>query len=545
DQNTGEPLAGVEVELAIKNREGKWTFLDGFRTDDSGAFDGMVPNLKKKYRLTASLSGRPDPEPVYFRIPASKSLELQIPPGGTLRYEVNDGDGRGLPARIGLYQNDELARTIYCRHGSGQALVVPGAYQVSVTRGFEYTIHEGDLVIEPGRTAKLSATLLHAVDTRGFLSTDTHLHAGPSGDSKVPIPMRIVTAAAEGLEVPVSTDHEAVVPWQPGIEESRLGQWVATVLGEEVTCTSPEHINMYPVKPRFDLDARGGPVRWYGLDIDEVYAAIRERGAGVIQLNHARLNCAYMCAIDYDRATGRANLERPEYVGLKPDAKLWSWNFNAIELQNGNKRVFMDPKNPKSTGTFEDWMSFVNLGHKITAVSVTDTHGLGMPGMPRTYFKSSTDEPAHFNQDELVESILEGRAVTSTGAFARVMINGRAGMGDTEPVDESTVDLMVHVESIPSIDVSHFKVFVNCDQVANVELAPTNDVVNYDGTLNLRIEKDSQIVVMGFGKNFLPRGMPQFDPLGVPRFATNPIYVDYNGDGYTPPGWDGCDYELP
>ena len=61
----------------------------------------------------------------------------------------------------------------------------------------------------------------------------------------------------------------------------------------------------------------------------------------------------------------------------------------------------------------------------------------------------------------------------------------------------------------------------------------------------VNIEKDSHIVVMGFGNEVLPRGMPQFDPLGVPRFTTNPIYIDYGGDGYEAPGWDGCDYTLP
>jgi hypothetical protein len=416
---------------------------------------------------------------------------------------------------------------------------------VSVTRGFEYIPFLGSIEIKAGETANLEAVLVHAVDTTGYLSVDMHVHAGPSGDNKITIPERIETVAAEGLEVVVSTDHEAVIPWQPGIDAAGLGDWVATVLGEEVTATVPEHINAFPFEPRFDLDARGGPVRWYGMDISHVFAAIRERGASIIQLNHPRNDCAYMCLIDYNRATGEANLTHPEYLGLQPGDSLWSWNFDSIEYMNGNDRVFMDPKKPKSTGTFEDWMSFINLGHRIAGVANTDAHDYGVPGSPRTYFPSSTDNPAEFKLDDLVNAIKQGRVLASSGSFARVLVNGEFGMGDTAVAHGQTVDLWLHVESIPQIDVTRVKVFVNCDQVINVALPPGDDVVRYDGHVSVPVEKDSQIVVMGFGKNRLPLNFPQFNPLGVPRFTTNPIYVDVSGDGYTPPGWDGCHYTLP
>ncbi|HUT55271.1 MAG TPA: hypothetical protein VM658_17915 [bacterium] len=48
---------------------------------------------------------------------------------------------------------------------------------------------------------------------------------------------------------------------------------------------------------------------------------------------------------------------------------------------------------------------------------------------------------------------------------------------------------------------------------------------------------------MGYGEKLLPRNLPQFNPRGVPRFTTNPIYIDRGGDGYRAPGWDGCGYK--
>ena len=541
-EDTGAPLMGVQIEIAMKNREGQWKFLDGFQSDADGAFGGLVPDLGREYRLTAHLEGRPDPAPVYFRVSSLSRVEVGLSPGGTLGYEVRDDEGRGLPARIGLYQRRRLVRTLYSRTGSGEAMVAPGTYEVSVTRGYEYVPYEGRIEMAAGRSTALQAVLVHAVNTDGFLSADMHLHAGPSGDNKISITERIITVAAEGLEVAVGTDHEAIISWAGGVEESGLGPWVATVVGEEVTATIPEHINMFPVEPRFEIDARGGPVRWYGLDIGEIYSAIRERGGRIIQLNHP---LGYMDAIAYDCATGQARLTHPEYLGLAPGASLWSWNFDTFEYQNGNDQVFKNPLRPASSGTFEYWMSFINLGHRITAVSNTDAHDYHPPGAPRTYFKSSTDKPAEFEVESLIQSLQEGRAVTSTGAFARVKINNQAEMGDTAISMGHTVDLWVHIESIPQIDVSHFKVFVNCDQTKNIAIPLTGEVIKYDGHVPVRINQDSQIVVMGFGKNHLPRGLPQFDPVGVPRFTTNPIYVDYGGDGYEPPGWDGCRYTLP
>jgi hypothetical protein len=190
-------------------------------------------------------------------------------------------------------------------------------------------------------------------------------------------------------------------------------------------------------------------------------------------------------------------------------------------------------------------MSFLNLGHPIAAVGTTDLHGYDVPGQPRTYFTSSTDEPRELDEDEFVASITAGRIVVSDGAFARVQINGGAGLGDLVTDGDGFVDLAVHIEAIPEIDVTHFLVFVNCDQVLKVPALDPNGIVKYDGTLLVPVTKDAHVVVAGFGANRLPRGLDQFDPSGVPRFTTNPIYIDVDGNGvYNPPGGKTCSYDL-
>ncbi|MFO8057048.1 MAG: CehA/McbA family metallohydrolase [bacterium] len=542
DSETGEPVQGATIEVQVRNRLGQWTFLDGFMTDREGNFEGRIPRLGRKYRLTAKKEGRRDPGPVYFRLKDRDHIELKFSPPGHLSYNIKDRDGRALPAKIGLYRDGELSKTVYTGAGPGVEPLKPGSYRVNISRGYEYVPYEGEIEVMPGHTARLSAELSHAVDTSGFLSADMHVHAGPSGDNDISIPERILTVGAEGLDVVVATDHEAVIPWQPGVEETGLQDWVATVLGEEVTATIPEHINMFPVEPRFDIDARGGPIRWYGMDIAEVYNAIRERGAGIVQLNHP---LGYFEMIEYNLGTGKAELAHPEYIGLKPGDSLWSWDLDSFEFQNGCKPVFGEAMPKRKAGTFEYWMSFLNLGHRVTAVANSDAHDYSPPGHPRNYFSCDARSPAGFKEEMLTRAVKEGRVLTSTGAFAEIKINRKAGMGDTVMTSDNTVDLWLRIQAIPQIDVSHFKVFVNCDQVMNVPVEDTGQVVKYEGELNVPVSRDSHIVVMGFGKEKLPEGFKQFDPLGVPRFATNPVYIDHGGDGYTPPGWDGCSYTLP
>ena len=103
----------------------------------------------------------------------------------------------------------------------------------------------------------------------------------------------------------------------------------------------------------------------------------------------------------------------------------------------------------------------------------------------------------------------------------------------------------MHIEAIPEIDVTHFKVFLNCDEVLNVATDDAAAVVKFDGTVSVPITVDAHLVVVGFGQDSLPRGLPQFDPTSIPRFVTNPIYVDANGNGeYDPPGGKSCSYTL-
>ena len=543
DAETGGPVEGARIEAQVQQSGGCWRTIHRFRSGSDGDFGGAVARFNNRelaYRLTARVEGRADPAPISFTTSAIPSPVISFEPDGVLAYEIRDELGRVLPARITLWQEGGLKRRIFAADGIGEAAVIPGTYDVSVTRGYEYEPYHGTVTVLPSGSAPMAVALERVVDTAGFLGVDGHMHAAPSPDSKVSIPDRIRTAATEGLEVAVSTDHEYVGSWQSGIDETGLDEWVATIPGCELTAVIPEHINLYHVEPRFDLDGRGGYVRWYGLDIDEIFALARDRGAGVISLNHP----AYLRLVDYDRISGTALLDDPTLIGLDPDARLWSWNFDVIEYMNGHHHPFEDPEG-RGSGYFDDWMSFLNHGHPITAMGVTDIHGFDVPGQPRTYFASSTDEPLELDEGELVASIVGGRALVSAGAFARISVNGEAGMGDLATAPDGSVDVALRIEAIPGIDVAYFLVFVNCAEVLKVAVTDPDGVVKYDDTFTVPVASDANLVVAGFGMDPLPRGLRQFDATGVPRFTTNAVYIDVDGNGlYDPPGGKTCAYDI-
>ncbi len=555
DTISGEPLAGVDVEVQVQNKEDEWVFLTGFITDKKGEFSGAIPDMGVLYRLVCSLDGWPDPDPVYFLPSKTSRLEVGFSKPGILLYDVRDYRGINIPAKILLWQGGDIVKRIYTTSGRGQEELPRGEYSVTITRGVEYAAYQGTVDLYPGLITPLQVNLLRAVDTTGYMSADTHMHSGPSPDNYILASNRVATMLAEGLEVAVTTEHEYVWSWQPLIDSMGLNQWGASIIGQEVTAPLPGHTNMYGgLDLQFDVNARGGLVKWwesqehpgYSMGLAEIFQAERDRGAEVVQINHPRSTGATYF-LEYDYQTGDINVS-PQSIGLPAGTDMWSWDFDAFEIMNGCDPVFKDGTDPK-TGQFEDWQSFLNLGHRVTAVGVSDVHNYGTPAWPRIFYESSTDEPSEFSEPEFVQAVKDGRALVSCGAFARVAVVDAQGeslgtMGDEVQDADGNINLWVHIESIPQIDVTHFKIFVNCDKVDEINTQiPVGAIVKHDQIIPLSLTGDAHITVLGFGKFNLPKGMPQFDSTeggGVPRFVTNAIYVDVGADGYNPPGAKTC-----
>ena len=312
---------------------------------------------------------------------------LHIAPNGALGLTSVDGAGATIPVRLQLRAEGSSTMDLFPVNGSGELSLPPGNYELSITHGYAYEVYEGTISIAANATTPLHVTLPKLVDTSGWLAFDSHVHAAHSIDSRLPIDTRVLSVAADGIEVFAASDHEFIGDYKPTLAAAGLSGELAVVMSEEVTATNPEHTNMYPVLPD-STHLRGAPIPWFGLDLDHIFALERARGAGITQLNHPRMGCSWMCLIKWNRLTGLPGVTDPTQVGMLPGSNLWSWDFDAFEYINGVKSVTLDPHHPDATGILDDWLNFANLGHPKTAVGVSDVHGTDEVGNARTYFQS-------------------------------------------------------------------------------------------------------------------------------------------------------------
>ncbi len=542
DKATGTPIEGAIVEFQTKTQifleSWPWNTFATTYTDAQGVTEKNVPLISflndQGYRAVATAPGRDDSQPIKIIATENNQLVFEMSGQGNVEYNITDHTGREIPSQISFWQDEKLVERFFVASGSGTLTISPGEYVVGISRGFEYSIVEMPILVGSTDPAQLTTSLTRMVDTAGYMSFDAHVHSSPSPDSEVSPNDRIRSAAATGLEVVVSTDHEIITDLQPAITETHLDPWVATVIGQEVTATLPNHTIAYPIV-QDTTDPRGGPIAWYGLDIAGIFAAEKARGAQVRTIAHPR--GSYLNHIEWDRIAGEPGVDNLTDLAFSEDAQLWSWDFEALEYQNG-------PQNVYESGVFEDWMSFLNHGHRITATGASDVHGADAPGMPRTYFRSTSDSPETFIESDMISAVQNNQAIVSTGAFATITANNTAQIGDILTDTDGLVSLSVLVQAIPSIDIDYIKIYMNCDEVVTaVASNPIDSAIKLNETYQIAVpmDKDAHIVVLGFGKESMPRDLPQYNPTGVPRVTTNPIFIDGNGNGtFDAPGGKQC-----
>ena len=525
--------SGATVLVQARSVEADWGTLYRGTTDDAGVFRYVVPDFATpwSYRLIAEGEGRDPADPVDVAV-GDTDVELSLRPHGALAYIITDGLGPG-PGRLVLQRDDGL-RLDFWLAGEGRLDVPPGDWSWTVTRGYEFTPARGSVTVPEDGEAALAADLLRAFDTDGWISVDTHVHSSDSPDSDVPPGDQLRKAAAHGLDVVVHTEHENLVDRSVVPVEAGVSDWVNNVIGEEVTSVAVEHMTMFPAVP--DGSPRGGFIEWYGMDIDQLFGAMRERSNdGVNLINHP----SYLNHIGWDRVLGGPTLDDPTLLGFQPDAPLWSWNLDGMEVMNGHGNVFID-----GNRRFDNWMSMVNTGKKMIAVGCSDDHGGRGTGFPRTYVRAPSDAPSELDIDALTASFKAGEALVSAGGFAEVSIDGEGPGGQVSDTD-GEVELDVRLWALAEVDVTHFVVFANCDQVASVLATEPDAVLKYEGVVPVPIDGDTHVVIAAFGSNALPTGLPGYDATHTPRVLTNPIYVDGDGDGlFGAPGGRECSYAL-
>jgi hypothetical protein len=184
---------------------------------------------------------------------------------------------------------DGTVRTVLSADGQGTLHMEPGTYQVIVSRGIEYEISKQFVTVVPGTVTRIRAVLPRVVDTKGWISADFHAHGPNSVDSGLDYPTRVVSYAAEGVELLSSSDHDWLTDYAPTIYDLRLEPWLRSQIGMEVSPLDYGHFIGFPLL--FDhnqelyggfhwrADNPGGSPGWRNLPPGEIFRKLRELGS--------------------------------------------------------------------------------------------------------------------------------------------------------------------------------------------------------------------------------------------------------------------------
>lgn len=441
-------------------------------------------------------------------------------PSGTLAITVRDDTtSTPLPARVVI--DDGADDRIVWTDASGdlQVPVVPGTLRVTISRGLEYDAFVAtSVVVADGETVPVDARLERVVDTAGWIAIDTHLHSELSPDSTMPVDDRIRAVAAEGVEIPVSTDHDIITDYGPIITELGLSAWLGHMIGAEVSSLIWGHLNGFPFIPKPDRTGNGSP-KWLARSPAEVFQAMHDTGNdAIVQINHPRDGSSSLFdALDLDPTTGIAHAN-PVSLGLPSDTDLSDLSgADAVEVANSS-----------SAGDFEmvflDWMQLVKAGSLTCATGSSDSHGASRyAGEARTYVwvGAGNDVPSTVDIDAIVSAIRARRVVVSTSSFVTANI-GAAMPGDTAQVSGS-VELHIKVQAAPWRPLARIRIYQGAQELMTIPLDPQDtNTVRYDQTVSLAAPAADTFYVVrvdnsGSGAPVNDNSMPSF---------TNPIFVD-------------------
>lgn len=418
----------------------------------------------------------------------------------------------GLAARPGV---------LYLRGGPASVGLLPGAYTIFASRGFEFSVATQAVMLAVGQTQTVALTIRRVVPTPGWVAADTHLHTftqSRHGDATED--ERMLTIAGEGIELAVATDHNLHADYTEATQRTGLTNRFTPVPGNEVT-TKAGHFNAFPITPG------SPPPDFTETNWPALLAGIRATpGVQVITLNHPRdLHSGFV-------PLGPANFNPVSGAALRGQ----TFAFDGLEV------VTSAAMQSDIMLLFRDWFALLNHGHRLTALGSSDTHDVSrfILGQARTYVQCADTHPAAIDVTAACRSLREGRALVSFGLLANLTVNDRFGVGDLALRGQHGVTAVVTVLGPPWVQADRVELFANGVRVAEQPLATGPGAVLARVVFKLpRLRHDAHLVAIASGPGVTapfwetPRPYQPSSRVFTPRVlgATNPVWVDADGDG--------------
>lgn len=545
----GQPQPGLSVLVHDDSLPENLDIVDQTFSDEQGRYRVDLP--AGNYRVEVRAPGR---EPVLVAAPElaagqSVSADVTIPAAAVIEFSCRGRlpggeSGDYLPCKLSLQPGPNAALSApvatdyitFAASGQGRAVVPAGQWTATLSRGWEYTIHRQDVDIASGQTMTVAGLLERQVDTTGFIAADLHNHSTRSIDSTFEIKDKIASNACEGVELVILTDHDCQSDFTPQLEEMiaalnfDLHQWLRLVTGNEVSPHYAHHTAFpLPAHPTgwgywdipWTLYKDGLFVRY--LEYPEILPRDRELGAEIINVAHPLSGSGYFNYLGFDPPGVMPRLDSLDPAKFSPD-------FDTIELLNSKDVDVMLNK------ILPMWAEFNNQGFFRTASGVSDAHQRGAEaGFGRTMVKSSSDEPARIDLDEIWRNLRQHRALVSGGLYVEITVAG-GSVGDLVQAS-GQVAVHVRVQAADWVPAATGRVWLlaNGLEVATAGLAeagavdPGHPALRFDDDFTITVDRDTWVAAVAEG----PAGStlnPVFrgaHPVGM----TNAVQIDADGNG--------------
>lgn len=532
----GAPLAGARVHAT--NAEGAYltrvtTAADGSYTLHVDASADVVLTAYHRGYATATVDVAAAETSAAIALPGSGAIHVTATEDGApvpARIQVLPAGASVIPSVPGAFGEPGVTggrlHVEFPTTGEVTLPVPPGDWDVVVSRGYEYEIVEQGVTVVAGATVDVDAALERVVDTTDQQCGDFHIHTVRSNDSGDDVRFKLRSAVADGLELPVRTEHEWVGSFADEIEELGVEAYAYAVSSIEMTSFQIwGHMNVFPLEADPTRANAGAPI-WQRFpsasDPDEevatlsprtVFEAVRERPEDpVIIINHPRGTTNYFDYVGLDRVTG-----------LVDRADDWDEEFEAVEVFNDADWT------STRDGIVADWFTLLNQGRRVFAVGSSDSHSVrGSPlGYPRTCIDLGTDDPSALTAELVRDQVRAGASTISGGLYLDATVGG-AGPGDTATGTGPTATVQLRVQAATWIDVDAIDVVVDGVTVQTIAIAPDdadpgNPEVRWQDTIDVAVAAGgSWVVLAAYGDAALDPVHPGRRPFGV----TNPIWLE-------------------
>ncbi|MCX8159435.1 MAG: CehA/McbA family metallohydrolase [Candidatus Saccharicenans sp.] len=474
-------------------------------------------------------------------------VELVRPALGSLRLKLIDRKGKPLPGKISVFglegtrtpyfapENpvesgrswERFKNSVYLHPQPLEIELAAGRYLLVASYGPFYTREFQVVEVLSGQRGELTFQLEKAVNLKGYISVDPHLHTTNS-DGTLGVAERLRSIAAENLDVAIATDHNYVTDYQPELDRLRLGDYLRVFPGVEVTpLNNYLHFNNYPLVLRPEEKTRGAIIPVFEKVADLFHACRQKNPTSLLQLNHPRAG-----DLGYFDNTG---LDKKTADSASGDLEL---AFDLLEIMNGAS--FHRGNDQAVT----DWLNLLNKGFRIPAVGSSDSHGAvgGEPGYSRVVVRCPK-KIKDLSWEDLASALKKGQSFVTNGPLVEFTVNSKYRPGDQLTDRDGKVRARIRVQSAPWIEVSEVRVIVNGERKIVFPVGtPAVEAEKFDRKVDIELKTDAYLVVEVVGTQSLypvvqqPARNGEAEEAALPYAITNPVFIDVDGNGsFEPP----------